>query len=226
MDRMAKALWSAAWLACATCASAAPFQNGSFEVGGPACFTFNIPAGTTFTPGWVVSIGNIDWDGPPPCSVVASNGTHSLDLVGTGGIGGVRQTFDTVPGTTYQVSFDLAGNPGAPPAIKPLTVTVAGTTHDYTFDITGHDATNMGWTTQTFTFVATASSETIDFVSDVTAAGGTLNAGATLDNVRVAPLGAGTASLVPVPLSWAQWAAALLLALGGAWVIGRRRRAG
>jgi choice-of-anchor C domain-containing protein len=224
MGRVARLSFASLLLAFTASAAAAPFQNGSFEVGAPACFVFNIPAGTNFTAGWTVSVGNIDWDGPPPCSVTPSNGTASLDLVGTGGIGGVQQTFDTVPGATYQVSFDLAGNPGAPPAIKPLTVTVAGTTHSYTFDITGHDANNMGWTTQTFTFVASSTSATIDFVSDVTAAGGSLNAGATLDNVRIVNLSA--ASNLPVPLSWAQWAAAAALALAGAFILGRRRRQG
>jgi choice-of-anchor C domain-containing protein len=209
-------LWSAsAW--------AAPFQNGSFEVGGPDCFLFNIPAGSTAIPGWVVSVGNIDWNGPPPCSVVASNGSESLDLVGSSGLGGIQQTFDTVPGVTYVVSFDLAGNPGAGPTIKPLAVTVDGVTHNYTFDITGKTATNMGWVTETFTFVATSTSATINFVSDVLESGGPLNAGAALDNVHIAPAGA-VATSVPVPLDWAQWGAALLLALAAGTLLVRRRR--
>ena len=211
------------WLLSLLCGAAwaAPFQDGSFEINGPACFTFNIPAGSTLIPGWVVSVGNIDWVGPPPCSWVSSNGTHSLDLVGTGGVGGIQQTFDTVPGTTYQVSFDLAGNVGAPPSIKPLTVTVDGVTQNYTFDITGHTANSMGWVTKTFTFVASSTSATINFVSDVTSAGGSLNAGAALDNVQIVP--AGAASSLPVPLDWAQWAAAALLALMAAVAIARRR---
>jgi hypothetical protein len=97
-------------------------------------------------------------------------------------------------------------------------VTVDGVTQNYTFDITGHDANNMGWTTQTFTFVANSTSATINFVSDVTAAGGTLNAGAALDNVRIAGLNAPT---LAVPLSWAPWGAAMLLL--AAVANGRRR---
>lgn len=208
-------------MSLAGAAIAAPFQNGSFESGGPACFQFSIPAGSTAIPGWIVSTGNIDWNGPPPCSYVASNGTHSLDLVGTGGVGGIQQTFDTTPGVTYRVSFDLAGNPGAPPAIKPLTVTVDGVTMNYTFDITGHTQTSMGWETKTFAFVASGTSATINFVSDVTASGGTLNAGAALDNVQIAAQGA-AATAQPIPLDWAQWAAALLLAVAGGVLIWRK----
>lgn len=45
-----------------------------------------------------------------------------------GGIGGVKQTFDTIPGATYQVRFDVGGNFGARPLVKPLAVTVNGVT--------------------------------------------------------------------------------------------------
>src|SRR4051812_40571144 len=103
--------FAAALCAFSFCGAAwgAPFQNGSFELGGSRCNTFNIPAGSTTITGWTVSVGNIDWLGAPVpgCGWQASNGNNSLDLVGTGGI---QQTFDTVPGTTYQVSFDMAGN--------------------------------------------------------------------------------------------------------------------
>jgi choice-of-anchor C domain-containing protein len=212
----------AAGVALATFAGAswcAPFQNGSFEIG-VACNNFSIPSGTTFTPGWTVSIGNIDWIGAPlACGAwQASNGNNSLDLVGTGGIGGVTQTFDTIPGATYQVSFDLGGNFGAPPVVKPLAVTVNGVTTNFTFDTTGSSTFAMGWTTKTLTFVAASTSSTINFVSDVTASGGTLNAGAALDNVSVTL----TSGSSPIPLGWAQWAAAILLLLTGAILIKRR----
>lgn len=77
---------------------------------------------------------------------------------------------------------------------------------------------SMGWVTHAMAFVATGASSTINFVSDVGPSGGTLNAGAALDNVRVAPLGGGT----PVPLSWGQSAAMLLLIASGTWYLRRR----
>ena len=76
----------------------------------------------------------------------------------------------------------------------------------------------MGWTTKTLTFVADSTSSTIDFVSDVTSSGGFLDAGAALDNVRIAPI-----SLTSVPLDWAQWAAAALLALAGLLLLKRKK---
>lgn len=215
MIRLATGLLLGVFAGTAWCA---PFQNGGFESGSP-CNNFNIPSGTNFTAGWTVSVGNIDWIGAPPgCGAwQASQGTNSLDLVGTGGIGGVAQTFDTVPGATYTVQFDLGGNFGAPPTVKPLAVTIDGVTTNFTFDTTGSSTFAMGWTTKTITFVATSTSTTIDFVSDVRPSGGTLNAGAALDNVRISTPSA------PIPLNWAQWAAAALLALAGVVFLGRRR---
>jgi choice-of-anchor C domain-containing protein len=183
---------------CVASASAQPFQNGSFELGTPTADPCNIPLaiGSTAITGWTVIEGNIEWlNGPPGCGWVGSNGTWSLDLVGTGNKGGVQQTFDTTPGQTYQVIFDLAGNPsgGFPPAVKNLTVTVDGTPHDYTFDTTGHSPTSMGWTPQSFLFVASGISTTLSFVSDMT---GSSFAGAALDNVRVQEINLATPELI------------------------------
>jgi len=213
------------WVCCSGTTWALPFQNGSFEGTNP-CNTFNIPVGSTLIPGWTVSVGNIDWESAPACGWQPSNGSNSLDLVGggAGGIGGISQTFDTIPGTTYQVSFDLAGNYGAGPVVKPLAVTINGVTTNFTFDTTGRSALNMGWTTHTLTFVASSTSSTINFVSDVSASGGTLNAGAALDNVRITAPGVAAASSAPVPLDWAHWAAAMLIAIGASLLMRRRIR--
>lgn len=178
-----------ALLALASLASAAPFQNGSFEVGFPIttpapCFV-TLPVGSTNLTGWTVISGNIDWNFTPCGAGSQTDGVTHLDLVGDQGIGGIQQTFDTVPGWVYQVSFDLNGNFGGPPVVKPLRVTVAGNIHDYTFDTTGENAGNSAsfWTNKSFSFTATGTSETISFVSNILSSG--INAGAAIDNVIV-----------------------------------------
>jgi choice-of-anchor C domain-containing protein len=200
---------------------AAPFQNGSFEVPGTGgCNIYDLGVGNTSITGWTVVVGNIDWEGPPACGWAPSDGSHSLDLVGQFfGVGGIEQSFDTIPGVTYRVSFDLAGNYGAGPVIKPLAVTINGVTTNFNFDTTGRSQFDMGWTTHTLTFVATGTSSTIRFVSDVSAAGGTLNAGAALDNVRIAPLDTSAAA---IPLDWAGSLAALAIMVAAAGVLRRR----
>jgi choice-of-anchor C domain-containing protein len=168
---------------------AAPFQNGSFEAGFPItspepCFV-TLPSGSTNLTGWTVILGNIDWVAPA-CGVQSqTDGIASVDLVGDQMVGGIQQTFDTEPGYVYEVRFDLNGNFGGPPAIKPLRVTVAGVVQDYSFDTTGENPGNAAnfWTTKVFTFVATGDSETITFVSNTSGQG--VNAGAIIDNVRI-----------------------------------------
>jgi choice-of-anchor C domain-containing protein len=203
----------------ATAAHAAPFQNGSFDVGAPATFVFDVPAGSTQIPGWTVSVGSVDWI---TNNWTSSHGTSSLDLVGSLGVGGIQQTFDTVPGTTYVVAFDLAGNPGGLPVVKPLTVTAGTVTSSFTFDTTGRTGAAMGWARQTFSFVASGATSTITFTSDVRGQGGSNNAGAALDNVTITAVGvAGPAA--PIPLPWAHLGAALLVLLGAAGIARRRK---
>jgi choice-of-anchor C domain-containing protein len=197
---------------------AAPFQNGSFENGSVPnpCNIYDLPIGSGTITGWTVILGVIDWEGPSPCGWVASNGSNSIDLLGQGGsIGGIEQSFDTIPGQTYMVSFDLAGNYGGLPVVKPLTVSVASSVVNFTFDTTGKSGGNMGWTRKSFTFVANSTSSTLSFVTNP---GFVTNAGAVIDNVSVVPL-----KETPVPLHWAQWAASVLLSVFALMALRRRR---
>jgi hypothetical protein len=107
--------------------------------------------------------------------------------------------------------------------VKPLAVTINGVTTNFTFDTSGRSALAMGWTPKVITFTAAGASSTINFVSDVSGAGGTLNAGAAIDNVQIVPLGAVTAIAVPVDRS--AIGAALLLALAALVLLSRRRGA-
>src|SRR5450631_162254 len=184
-----------AMFALAQLAWAAPFQNGSFEAGFPItspgpCFV-SLPSGSTNLTGWTVISGDIDWLGLACGAQSATDGIASVDLVGDQRVGGIQQTFDTEPGYVYEVRFDLNGNFGGLPVVKPLRVTVAGVVQNYTFDTTGENPGNAAsfWTTKFFTFVATGDSETITFVSDIVGQG--VNAGAIIDNVRITS-GSGT----------------------------------
>jgi choice-of-anchor C domain-containing protein len=173
--------------ACVSAAFAAPFQNGSFEIGtdpGGSFITLANGDNTNIT-GWTVIRGSIDYIGG---YWQPAQGARSLDLIGDQFVGGVQQTFDTVPGATYSVSFAMAGNPAGGPTIRPLAVTVAGTTNNFTFDITGATLSNMNWTPHQFTFVATGTSETIQFVSDLTGDPSGCCYGAALDNVQIVGL--------------------------------------
>jgi uncharacterized protein (TIGR03437 family) len=147
--------------------------NGSFEQAG----------GTSGALGWNLVTGSVDrWSG-----WTASDGTWSMDLDGSS-FGAIAQTFSTTPGTTYTVLFDLAGNPGGPPAVKRLRVSAASSTSTYEFNITGRTTGAMGWRAETFCFVATGASTTLEFRSLDTESG---YYGPAIDNVRVQAAGSG-----------------------------------
>lgn len=138
--------------------------NGSFETGiAPGAFTPLAAVDSTSIDDWTVVSGNVDYIGS---YWVASEGDRSLDLTGSdGSAGAVSQTLTTVPGHTYTVMFDLAGNPAGGPVVKNLEVNAGGTPAPYTFDTTGRSLTDMGWTPETYTFTATGPSTTLTFAS-------------------------------------------------------------
>jgi choice-of-anchor C domain-containing protein len=188
-------------------AQAAAFTNGSFELGPDPGQLITLPAGSTDLTGWTVTSGTIDYTG---LTWQASQGSRSLDLSGLDA-GQIGQTFDTILGTTYQVLFDLAGNPAGNPVEKLLRVAATGgTAQDYSFDTTGKSVTAMGWQTVAYNFTATSPSTTLLFTSLTDTA-----FGPALDNVRVS-----TDGLTPVPTP------ALLPGLIGMGIAAWRRRQG
>jgi choice-of-anchor C domain-containing protein len=192
----------------ATSAIAAPFQNGSFETGTLTnTGTFDsLAAGSTAITGWTVVGQGVDYMGG---AWVGADGAREIDLLSCGTSGGVAQSFDTVPGALYNVSFSMAGNPDG--GIKTITATAAAATANFTFNTAGFSASNMGWATRSFQFTATGASTTLTILGGIQG-GGSSCAGSALDNVSVTLL---ASSQVGVPLGGAPWAALALLIVGG-----------
>lgn len=164
--------------------------NGSFEEASikPGSYQ-DVPAGSTAIKGWTVTLNHIDYIGT---LWGASDGKFSLDLEGsvcntrdaTSCLGGVKQTFPTVAGRAYNVSFDLAGNLYSGPKVKTIKVSAAGKNQTFAFDMTGHNAAKMGWKTEHWSFTATAASTTLEFDS-ADSVPGLSGWGPALDNVIV-----------------------------------------
>jgi len=153
--------------------------NGSFEEGpNPGRFLV-LSSGSTDIVGWTVTRDTIDYNGT---FLEASDGSRSIDLDGSPGFGGIAQTFSTIPGQDYLVTFDLAGNPGGPPPIKQMRLEAAGQSADFSFDTTGRSRSDLGWQAQSWQFTAEDTSTTIEFFSLNTEGGVD---GPTLDNVSV-----------------------------------------
>lgn len=166
--------------------AASLIANGSFEVGPtiPPAGYLALFDGDTSIPGWevfeVLPGGSVDikstyW--------VASDGLNSIDLGGTPGPGGLRQTFATNPGELYTVLFDMAGNPWrSDRPVKTMEVSADGQSQQFSFDTTNSTMANLGWITQSFTFVADDTSATLAFAMVFPLDD---NDGVALDNVRV-----------------------------------------
>jgi choice-of-anchor C domain-containing protein len=197
-------------------------SNGSFETASitPGSFT-NVASGSTAITGWTVSLGNIDYIGS---LWTASNGSRSLDLEGSAGTcnlvipncpGGISQSFSTVAGQQYQVTFDLAGNPLNLPVTKTILVSAAGQSQTFTFNVTGHNTANMGWVTDTWTFTASGATTTLEFDTGDSPATGW---GPALDNVSVDLVG----TTVPEPTSLLLLGSGLLVLAGRRWKFEKR----
>lgn len=189
---IATALLASLW---AGSASAGLITNGSFEdgTGGAGSGGFQtIPGSGAVITGWTVT-GSVDWINN---YWQASDGTHSVDLNGTG-IGGISQTITTVANQTYLLTFSLSANPDhmdANPDTRGVNVSAGGapTLFNYTFSEGANSHSNMNWLTYSLFFTAAGTSTVIDFSSQV---GQNCCWGAALDNVAV--------TAVPEASTWA-----------------------
>jgi choice-of-anchor C domain-containing protein len=165
-------------------ASAAPFTNGSFELAtaDPGVFT-TVGVGSTLIPGWEVFGSNIDYIGT---FWQASDGVSSVDLNGNNGPGGIRQTFDTVTGQRYQVTFDYAAHHVSEDDVFTLRMSAAGMFLDMSYHpVPGSTRADMRWREQHFTFLATGDVSTLSFLSLTTDP----RFGPAIDHVTVTPFG-------------------------------------
>lgn len=139
------------------------FDDGSFENPTVRAHSFKtFRSGQAIGP-WRVTRGSVDLIGDGYWQ--AAEGDQSLDLNGAT-TGTVAQTFTTIPGTTYSVTYSLASNTGGGPRVKTGKALIDGQDfQDFSFDSRGRSRTNMGYVTRQFTFVATRSSTTLAFAS-------------------------------------------------------------
>jgi hypothetical protein len=174
-----KTLVAAAVMATSGLASANILVNGSFEDGiipSPRDIDggTTLPVASTDVTGWTVLQSTVDWlqtNTPTDNAMTAwqlspQNGFRFMDLTGLNAVapyGGIEQTFATVPGTTYDVSFWLGstntsllsnGDAVALVTIANTTITLATSTAD----------TLNKWEQKTGQFTATGATATLTFL--------------------------------------------------------------
>lgn len=174
--------------------------NGGFESDNhPGSFTM-LSSGLT---GWSITAGSIDlinsyWQ--------PGSGNYSIDLNGDSAAT-ISQSFATVEGQLYNVSFRMAGNPDGGGLTKSIKAGVTGLS-TFSFDGTGATRGMMNWESRNFSFVAASGISTLTFVGGDTGA-----YGAALDNISVT-------AAVPEPETYAM----LLTGLGLVGLLARRRK--
>ena len=204
--------------------------NGNFEVPvqvGPNFATFNIPAGSNLITGWTVVQGNVDLTTTanygPLTNTLDPGSVQDVDLIGdsngSGGVfGGLSQSFATVVGQQYQLTFDYSHNPGtASPDFYAAQVTVADANAPantvLSTQVSQPNSQAPPWVAFSQNFTANSNLTLLTFIDTH----GGFNAGIYLDDVAVNPL---TPS---VPESGPTWAM-MLLGLLGLGFLGHRWR--
>lgn len=187
---------SAAVVMSGTAHAASIITNGSFEQGSyvPSSPAFNtLGTGSGAITGWDVTSGSVDWVNQGYWD--AQDGDFSVDLAG-GVPGSIAQTFATVAGTLYTVTYWVSGNPDGGDFHKDFVVAaingsqVLASSSNHGDKAPGHR--DMQYYENTFQFTAQGASTTLSFAS-----GSDEGAyGAVLDNVTVT-------SAVPEPTTWA-----------------------
>ncbi len=179
--------------------------NGGVPGSGPnsTCGTFTFDDWTVAPNTSVDLIGGY-WQAPP-------GGGGSVDLDGVTE-GGISQTFDTVAGHRYELTFYLAGNPDDGAGMKTVGVSVGLGSATYTFDETGTDTHNdMGWTPETLFFTAgPGPTTTLDFGSETSGSFGPV-------------IGDVSVSAAPEPATWGLMLLGVGMA-GGALRLSRESR--
>jgi choice-of-anchor C domain-containing protein len=187
------ALACAAALAVVLLAEAAPapkdekpvnlVTNGSFEDGIETGNFVSLNPDSTDIKGWVVTRGQIDYVG---AYWKAADGKRSLDLHGSPGLGGVKQTIKTKKGQKYKVTFSLAINPDSAVRKKKLAVQAGERKETFVIEATGNTVTEMGWEKKEWTFTADGDETVLEFYTLETE---DPNCGPALDNVAVVAAG-------------------------------------
>lgn len=129
--------------------------NGSFEEGPVFKVHKPLDKDSTEIKGWIVTRGQIDVVEEHDGTWKAGEGNRSLDLHGSPGHGGVKQSFATRAGQKYRVTFSLSGNPGVNHEKVQLAVEAAGKLKEFECEMAGKSNEDLKWEKKSWDFTAT-----------------------------------------------------------------------
>jgi hypothetical protein len=192
------------------------------SAGGDAFYTFNAPNALTGADnGWAVTGTSVDVVVVPDFGAFPAPSTRSLELSGSPAPGGISltQSIATVLGTTYQLTFGYAGNPGVADLSNPHSASTpfyfawnGGTTFVTTPSPALPGAAGVVNYAST-SWLSDGSNLSLSFYTLLAASSGTV-----IDNISVSSIT--EVSAVPEPGEWAM----MIAGLGVVSVIARRRK--
>jgi hypothetical protein len=180
--------------------------NGGFEtpVQGPPNFAaFNVPAGSPLITGWTIVQGNVDLTTTvnygPGTNTLDPASVQDIDLIGdtngSGGVkGGLSQSFATIAGQQYRLTFDYSHNNGtfSPDYAAQVTVADGNAPANSIFSVEVSQVFGQApWQAFSQTFIAASDLTLLTFIDTR----GAFNAGIYLDDVDVEALAAGETPL-------------------------------
>jgi choice-of-anchor C domain-containing protein len=158
--------------------------NGGFEEGPTFKIHKPLDKDSTEIKGWVVTRGQIDVVEEHDGTWKAADGNRSLDLHGSPGYGGVKQTFATRAGRKYRVTFQMSGNPGVNHEKVQLALEAAGKVKEFECDMAGKSQEDLKWERKTWEFTATDKTTVLELRTAMPASSNAFG-GPTIDDVRV-----------------------------------------
>ena len=151
--------------------------NRSFESGTEPGDATVLAPGSKAIDGWTVVDADVSYVGR---KWQHAEGARSVGLLCGGGI---SQTIQTEPDQTYEVRFNMAGDPERQAVAQDGDCFAGAETRVFTFDTAGRSRTDMGWAARTHVFKASAKASTLAFRSPKEQC-----SVPAVDNVRVDPI--------------------------------------
>lgn len=201
---LASTLLLGAALSVPLAATAAPFQNGSFETpgvgpGGFLDITTLAQAPTGWVPGGTLGGAALFYEGNGAFGTPSQDGLNMIGFGGNGTTGAtLSQIFDTVAAASYTVSFFITAQQVGSGPQSYTAQALNGATSLGSESASIPQALN--WVRHSFSFVAASGSTTLRF-TDTSNGGAAFNINWALDNVSV--------SVVPEPGAFGLMAAGL-----------------
>lgn len=148
-------------------AEAAPnlLINGGFEHPASNFLNYLAPGGFTYIEGWTTTGNGVHWMTESLGYFTDPTGKDAVDLADYAKAnGGIKQSFATTVGATYNVSF--AGmtyqNAGNPDGLGEITALIDNT-EIQTYQLVNQSSASNAWQHFNFSFTATAASTTLEF---------------------------------------------------------------